>query len=345
MIKSNLKIKIDRYASQALKQISILFQHVVISFLVFRFFVGEDSLSLTGKSAEFGMLIDGTAARPYVLRALIPGTIRLIRNLIPGTFQSQLTSFFAAKKWLIFYFKSDRAFEYAIALALSFLFFLGFSFVLRSLAKRFYPEEHFVQHLVVYGGMLILPLCSSYSHFIYDPATIFLFSFGTLLIVKNRQIPLLIFFPLLVLNKETSVLLILVFIAYQFRRMPFIKIVAISVSMGAIWFIFRMLVLQTFAANAGVIAEFHFFDHNLKLFGNPASACLFLLTFISLGSLIFYDWKTKDQFLRWGFIVVFCPLFFLSIFFGYIDEIRALYEAAPFAALLIAPSIAKLARS
>ena len=244
MIKYNLKISIDNYAPKLLKHMSIIFQHAVISFLVFRFFVGEDSLSLIGKPAEFGHMIDGTAGRPYVLRALIPRTIRLIRDLIPETSQNYINSFFEAKKWLFWYFRSDRAFEYAIALALSFLFFLGFSFVLRSLAKHFYREELFVQYIAVFTGMMIIPLCSSYSHFVYDPATIFLFSFGVLLVVKNRLIPLLFFFPLMVLNKETSVLLIFVFISYQFRKMSSKRIATISVSMGAIWFIFRMLIVH-----------------------------------------------------------------------------------------------------
>jgi len=345
MNKDSLCETVDRFALQMLKQMATFLQHVVISFLVFRFFAGEDSLALTEKPAEFGKMIDGTAGRPYVLRMLFPETIRLIKWLIPEDVQSRIVSFFTAKKWLSFYFASDRAFEYAIALALSFLFFLGFSFVLKSLAGYFYRDSLLTQYITVFTGMMIIPLCSSYSHFVYDPATLFLFSFGVLLVVKKRLVPLLLFYPLLALNKETSVLLILVFIAYQFRQMPVKRIAAVSVLMGGMWFTIRILVIQTFAANPGTIAEFHLFDHNLKLWGNPASASLFLMVFISLGSLIIYEWKEKDEFLRRGFTVVFCPLFFLAVFFGYIDEIRALYETIPFVALLAAPSISKLAYS
>ncbi len=345
MTKSNLKSAIARYALQSLKQISILFQHVAISFLVFRFFVGEDLLLLKGDSSSLGNMIDGTAMRPYVLRVLIPATIRFIRGLVPETAKLNIQAFFEKHNWFVAYLRSDRAVENALALVLSFIFFLGFSFVLRSLAKRFYCKEPFVQSLVVYGGMLIIPLCSSYGHHIYDPGTIFLFSFGVLLVVKERLLPMLIFFPILALHKETSVLLILVFIVYQFRRMRLPKIAVISSVMGAVWVVIRIFVIRAFAANPGSVVEFHLFDHNLKLFSNPIEACFFLVVVIVLGALISYDWKSKNQFLRQGFLVVFCPLYFLAIFFGFIDELRAFYEAAPFIALLIAPPIAKLARS
>lgn len=337
------KRSIGEYKLHVLKYVAVIFQHAVISFLVFRVFVGEGALSLKGSPADFSNMIEGTAARPFVLRTLIPSSIRLMRDELPESIKNQIKTFFAARNWFVDYLKSEKAVEYSIALFLCFIFFLGFSFVLRCLAKRFYSQDSLVQHLAVFSGMMIIPLCSAYGHYIYDPATIFLFSFGVLLVVKERLIPMLAFFPLAVINKETSLLLIPVFIAYQFGgRMPVIKIAAVSVVMGLIWFFIRMLIAKEFAANTGALAEFHFFDHNLRLFANPAAACFFLVTVTFLGVLIAKNWKSKNQFLRWGFLLVFLPLFILSIFFGFVDELRQFYEVVPFAALLMAPAISEM---
>jgi len=344
MRRYNVRILITQYKLRVLKQVPTIFMHVLISFLVFRVFVVGDSLSLKGSSYEFGKMIDGTASRPFVLRTLIPSTIRIIRDIMPESIKTHIRSFLETKGWFVEYLKTDRVIEYFIALTLSFIFFLGFSFVLLRLAKYFYKGDPFMQHIVVFAGMLIIPLCSAYGHYIYDPATLFLFSLGLLLVIEEHIVLMLFLFPLLVLNKETSVLLIPVFIIYQLKRMSIIRISTISFIMSLIWLSIRILIMQAFAANPGTIVEFHLLDHNLRLFANPATALFFLTVIVFLGVLIFYDWKSKQSFLRWGFLVVFCPLFFLSIFFGYVDELRQFYEAVPFVALLMAPSISKLAR-
>jgi glucose uptake protein GlcU len=156
---------------------------------------------------------------------------------------------------------------------------------------------------------------------------------------------MLAFFPIAVIQKETSVLLVLVFVISQFRRMPANKIILVSTIMCSLWLVVRMLIMQEFDSNPGSVVQFHLFDHTLRLFAMPFTTGYFLAVVTFLGVLISHGWKSKDEFLRWGFIAVFGPLFLLSLFFGYADELRQFYEAASFVALLIAPSIAKLAGS
>lgn len=345
MNKGNLRLLIDKYRVSTIRKTSLLFQHILISFLVFRVFVGEDALAVKGGRAAFGKMVDGTANRPFVLRTLIPSTIRIIDNILPVSIKNHLKSFFERRNWFVEYLRSDRAVEYAIALALCFVFFLGFSFVLRRLAKNFYNGDSFLQHIVVFTGMLIIPLCFAYGHYIYDPGTIFLFSLGVLLIVEKRLISMMLIFPIIVLNKETSVLLILVFFIYEYRQMPLKKLVLLSTIMGIAWLIIRILILKAFAGNPGSTVEFHLFNHNLRLFANPVAAIYFLVVITVLGLLISHEWKSKQKFLRQGFLAVFIPMFSLAIFFGYVDELREFYEVVPFVALLIAPSIMKLTSS
>ena len=343
MTNPHLKSLRDQYLSYVLKPMSIIFQHVLVSFLVFRVFVGQDSLALRGGPADFGKMIDGTANRPFVLRTLVPSTIRLIRDMLPESLKNHIISFLQTRSWFIPYLRSDRVFEYSIALALSFFFFLGFSLVLRRLAKHFYPSKPFEQHIAAIVGTLILPLFFVYYHYVYDPGTVFLFSFGVLLVVEERLIPMLAFFPILVVHKETSVLLILVFIVRQARNMPITKMMIVSTVMGVIWLSLRILIGWIFRANPRSFLESHLFDHNLRLFASPIQSGFALLVGLLFAALISYDWRSKDEFLRWGFFAVFIPLFLFSIFFGYVDELRQFYEAVPFVALLIAPSISKLA--
>lgn len=325
------------------KFVSVFFQNVIMSFLVFRLFVADDILAEKGFPASFNAMIDGTAARPFVLRTLVPSTIRFIRDLLPGTLKDNIKAYFAPKMWYPFYLKTDRAVDYLIALIIIFLLFFGFSLVLKSIAKHFYRDEPFLQHISFFAGMLIIPLCFNYGHFVYDAGTLCLFALGVLLVIKERVLLMLLFFPLLVLNKETSVLLILIFIAFQYKKMPVVKMTVISSIMGIVWLVIRAYILKIYANNPGSVAEFHLFDHNLVLFySKPGVALYFLVAVAVIGSLIFSDWKSKNPFLRKGFLIILLPLFTLSLFFGYMDELRQFYEAAPFAALLMAPTIAKI---
>jgi len=155
------------------KWVSLALQHLLVTFLVFRIFVGHDSLWLKGRPADFGAMIDGTADRPFVMRTLIPSTIRLVRDALPESMKMQLAGFLGSKAWYSEYFHSNRAVEFAIALPLVFLLILGFSLNLRRLARTFYPGGAYEETVTVLLGTMLIALCFAYGHYIYDPGTLF----------------------------------------------------------------------------------------------------------------------------------------------------------------------------
>ena len=55
--------------------------------------------------------------------------------------------------------------------------------------------------------------------------------------------------------------------------------------------------------------------------------------------LIARGWKRKPIFLRHALILCLSPLLALSLFFGYVEEVRSYYEAFPFLFLLILPTL------
>jgi hypothetical protein len=100
---------------------------------------------------------------------------------------------------------------------------------------------------------------------------------------------------------------------------------------GSLYFIFKN--------NPGTFIEFHLIDHNLRLLtGYDLTLAAAVLGLILL---IFYKWNEKPNFLKTS-LWMFIPLVVLTLFLGYLDELRDYYEVYPIVIIFIAHSIARI---
>ena len=94
-----------------------------------------------------------------------------------------------------------------------------------------------------------------------------------------------------------------------------------------------------FKSNPGTFIEFHLIDHNLRLL--TGYDLTFAVTILGIILLVFYKWNEKPNFLKtslWTFI----PLIILTLFLGYLDELRDYYEVYPDVIIFIVHSIARI---
>lgn len=296
--------------------------------------------------ARFMDMINGTAHRPYVERVLLPGTIRAITALTPAPVREAFNHAAARPAFIRDWcdaqgWERDHLFEYAVAVALIYACIWGFLFALAGLARAVYQAPPAFTHGVCLAALPLLPAFMKYTNYIYDPATLFLFTLGLALLARRRWRAYFIVYTLACLNKETTILLALVFWLVRTREgMPeqrrarhmLAAQVAISIAIkGALAFIFRH--------NPGGVVEHHL-AHNLELFTAPGLP-LWLAFWGGVALLIGYRWSRKPLFLRRGLLIL-VPLLALTFFLGQIDELRDYYEAFPIALLMAAHTCATL---
>ncbi len=297
--------------------------------------------------AMFPDMVYGKAYKPFVYRTLLPTTVRIATAIVPESIRNKVklavrdrepdrkrTRMMKALGW-----EAEYICEYLIALAIMFCCFLGFAFMLRYLVRLFYDFPSSVADLAPVGGLLILPVFFKYYSYIYDPATLLLFALALICMVKRRFLLFYIAFGLATLNKETSILLLGVFFIREFRVMRNSALASHLVFQMLIWVALRVSVMAIFKNNQGSPIEFHLI-RNLGIMSSPFELLYFLAVILIFSALIRYRWSEKPIFIRRSLFVTITPLILLTLFFGFVDELRDYYEAFPFLFLLLLPTIA-----
>jgi hypothetical protein len=185
----------------------------------------ETSLNGDPRSMVSG-LIEGTANRPFVYRALIPAITRTIVAIIPLELRSEFiavaTSSVKFQKeskrlgWEIEYLP-----EYCIALALVYSALLAFPFVLRSLFVSLYETEKYITNMVPIAVLLGLPpFFHAGTHYLYDFPAIMFFTLGLLFLVKRRWLLFYFVYGLGCINKETMVFTSVAFVLLYAKLLP-----------------------------------------------------------------------------------------------------------------------------
>ena len=289
--------------------------------------------------AMFKDMVYGKAYKPFVYRTLLPGTVRLITSALPADIRTSISqSDLNIPNW-----EQEFLTEYLVASILMCASLVGFGLAIRYLFNGiFHAPARFVD-LVSLAAIACLPFFFKYYSYIYDFPTLFLFTLGLGLMVRCKWPQFLILFLIACLNKETAILLTLMFAIYFWgrrdlvNRMLFTRLLFCQLG---IFLLIRMGIVWNFRNNPGSSLEFHLFDHNFMLLLQPYSlSALFVVLGLTL--LIFYKWSEKPLFLKRGLWML-VPLVAAALFFGYIDELRDYYEVYPILLLLIAHSVGNI---
>jgi hypothetical protein len=292
--------------------------------------------------ADFPELVYGQAEKPYVARAALPLTVRLISAATPHVFKNfcyrQLTGRRIVES---FRWHDEYLYEYALATLLMFLCLVGFAFTLKGLTEYYYDLSPILNDLGPMIGLALLPLFFRYYSYLYDPGTLLLFTLALLLMVKRPFVWFTAGFALAALNKETSILLIVLYVCHQkitTGRIPAVRTIVLAL----IWLFVRAALTYAFRDNTGGYVENHFREHNIWLLTKFPMAMRYTLAVVVVFFLfIRCEWRDKPKFLRVGLAVTLLPLLVAGMFFGFVDELRGYYEAFPFLYLLMIPTMFK----
>lgn len=316
---------------------------IVLSVVVFSLFIAK---GISGfPPAQFHDMIYGTAFKPYVHRALLPVTVRLLTAVIPRDHKKALDRFLDESPTIqvisaaVLFIKQQQhrqaLTEYALALLVLFLSLQGFLWSLRYLFNSLYPAPRIYADIACVTALAALPYCFKYYSHLYDFPTLFLGTLAMGLMYNKHWVRYLMVFVLACLNKETAILLVLLCAVY-YRQHRHTAPYKIRLVLQVIIFLCIKSVLTViFLHNPGSIMEMHLFDHNLQLFKlyPPVTIVIWLAIGTALAFLVFYRISQKPRFLRdaMGMCI---PLGLGILLFGFADELRVYYEVFPVIFLL-----------
>jgi hypothetical protein len=298
-----------------LQEFCWLIAYVCVSHTVLWEFARFGSGLESYQKGALSALLSGIAYRPFVYRALVPALVRIGTLLVP-------------QRLLVF-------------MLISFLMFVGTGYCFRALVRIYYGANYIAGNLMGVAAVGLIPSMFSYFNYAYDPATIFLSSLSLLLLTKRQSRLFFFVFILSCLNKETSILLIPIFVMFYWREWSKSRILAYAGTLSAVFAVIRMTILWRYSGNPGAAVEHHFWDHQAVIW----RAAFFPRSMIVMGSLLLLvsrKWRDKPSQLRLGLFLTLVPLVGLCIPFGFVDELRDYYEAYPYILLLCFPSVASL---
>lgn len=296
--------------------------------------------------AMFPDMIYGTAHKPFVYRVLLPSMVRLIQSPLPihtriaiNENLSNTPLFSMAINQLGW--ERNFLLDYTIAIIILYFFLYGLIGAIKYLFNELVSSPFHISEIASLLMVAFLPVMFKYYTYIYDFPNLFLFTLAMGLMASQQWNLFLLVFTLATFNKETSILLTMIFYVHYSKnsldRKIFIKHLIIQLFLfAAIKFILTYLYIN----NPGSFVEFHLYDYNLILL-RKIRIIPSLIIWIPVVFLIFYKWNEKPTLLR-DALWILVPLICLTALFGFIDELRDYYEAYPIVSILVVYSLGKL---
>lgn len=307
-----------------------------------------------GGADFFGDMIYGRAPQPYVGRVLLPWLVRGTAAVLPGPARAAIADRVRSlyvragePAWL------DRyALEFELTRAWLFLFLLLFAWALHRLSFAA-GLDRAQADLVPLAALGALPMLYGYVSHLYDLPGLALFTLGLALIAERRLAAYIVVFTLACVNKETAILLTLVWLLVNWQRLDRRRLLALLAVQVGVWLAVRVGLVLLFRGNPGVLIPFRL-GRNLPALATLRSYVMFRpfsswlvmpsgLNVVTVGLFLFGLAALRRLPPLFGYAYLLAvPVVLLSLLFGNIDEMRVYYELYPAAAVAVMAGLFRL---
>lgn len=278
-------------------------------------------------AATFADMVDGRAYRPFVTRALVPGSIRVLSDAIPLRWQTAaqravLHTFHLRQPMASLGWEPERTFEYLVFGVMTLAAFAIVPFALRALFRTLFMAGRFWADLAVLP-LLAVPLLGDH-RMMYDPATLALSALGTWAAVARRTRLFYVVYPLAVLNKETALLLAALFLItrvddWRKHVLP----------LAGTWLVIRLWLSWVFRDTPGSAAWWIPTRNIARALGDPWGIAALAVALAVLGWGI-WRWRSM-RVIRFGVPSVVGVQLLAYLAVGVWGEYRIFYEVLPLA--------------
>ena len=300
----------------------------------------------------YGDMLYGTAPRPYVGRVLVPWLVRGAVAITPPAARASLartlgTTLAVTPGMEPF---ARLGYEFTLTRLLLFGFLLGFALALRRLAQVTVGFTGAARDALPVVALFLLPALYGYSSQLYDFPALCLFTMGLLFLAEGRDVLYFATFAVATVNKETAILLALVWLLVRAGKAGRGRLVGGLLLQCGIWLAIRGGIALLYHGNQGGDVAWRL-GRNIAILASPATYLSFravgnwlvLPGGLSIVYLPLLAWalvalRGSPPFLRQAFWIA-VPLAIAALLFGNIDEMRIYYEFVPVLLLVLADSL------
>jgi hypothetical protein len=277
--------------------------------------------------------VEGSAYRPYVYRQLVPLMVRALDAITPAPVRRAVESTFAAHPLLMrkLHWVPSHAYWFVLVFLLHWLSLILFGACMRELVDQTWTPRAPVSIAAGVAAIVFTGLHFGYQNFIYDFPQLALFALGLALLGRDRLRAFYVLYPIGMLNKETFVLMTVIFVFTRWKRLPFGLLMRHVLAQLAIAITIVAALHYIYQNEPGGALEFHL-SRNLdyhpsarQLFHDVVYGGFWVLALLS---------ARRRPFLGGLALVIGGLLGGATLFFGYIGEYRDFYEVYPILFLL-----------
>ena len=282
--------------------------------------------------------LDGTADRPFVYRVLVPRAIIVLKAIVPEAVVRPIATSRLFDHMLVKSREGADPVSYFYLSVILMASLTGYAIVGQRLWLRLFPDGRRSALVPVGLLVLILPFIAEHHGHIYDFSVLFFMMTLLYLIATHRHALFLLTLAISMLNKETTVLILIAYAAYFVDRLP-VKTLFLMIGAQQIAFLLIYLGLrQHFAPNSGQAMETWIRQQVAWFFSLPFTD---FLSYLGGMLLIGLRWPEKPMVLRRSAWMI-APHLALFLVGALPGEFRNLYESLPLLSLLILRNIQML---
>jgi hypothetical protein len=286
-------------------------------------------------------MIQGTAKRPYVLRALAPILVRATVGMVPKEARDQFSTEAYENndhvRKLVEYFRMDKRFlpEFSVLVLINFAALYGFMVSMRYLFETLFEAGDFTPEIGSAMSVLLLtPFFQRGGHFVYDMFTLCFFAASLVFLCRQRWVPFYLSIVLGFVNKETMFLISIPFVAYLWERLPRRQILVHLAAQLSLFVGIRIVLMMLYNPERPIGPHDNFlrdyFARNLSEIWKSH----FLYEWVSIASFSVIAFLVMKGFGRRPLLLRSAALMTLPLFVGYLiggywREIRVFYEVFP----------------
>lgn len=312
------------------------------------FLIGSDFM---GSPLRF---LDGTGPRPNVYRALIPWTVSGMVALTPQMIAEYCNAaLLAMKESEAFKFlvranggvtmeslNNGTIYATALAVFLVWLLMLGYIAALYALARRLFPVSRIYALLAPIVSLLALAAFHPHFAYGYDYSMLFLLTAAMYAMVVENKRWYYVLFLLAVMNKETSIYIIFLYLLYHCGTLKPGKLFLETGRQLFLYILIRLYISSLYQHNPGV-ELFSSWGRQVEslIHGYSFSTYLTALFFFFL---LTFRWQEKPVLLRRSCLLL--PALGLAfLWLGFPYEYRQFLDFLPFGTMLATHTLVRAA--
>lgn len=303
---------------------------VLLSFVVLSAFIKFSNINSFEK-ALFEDMLTGSAYKPFVTRVLTPWLTLGIGALIPDRWAELVRGWISESHVLSVVIQEYRApenlgLEAVINIFLQLCSVLGFFYFFIKLARTCMHLTKKNELFILFFAFVWLLSFFNFAY-IYDLPQLFLCTLAFYFIASRNTVLYLLVFICAILNKETSIVLIIpsIILFWDLSKPNIQKVIFGLSSQVFIYSLVRLPLFYYYRDNPGDNMALHFLDHIAAIGNLPVFSIVYFLAVVLVGITFYKGWKDKPIIVNLG-VCSGCVLFILFLIGGYPFEFRVFYE-------------------